>query len=235
MSLLLAESGIPAFLHSSEALPPKYANNIKAVLRELGIETEGTQEHIEEFLSELHIGFASAELCCRPFQRLKTIREEMGVRTVLNTAEKLLNYAGASRIMMGAFHRTAIQHIFPVFQRLGYQQAFIVQGAEGSEDVPVHRNSFVFTINESEMEAFILKPEDYGLKADEAAWDQTMSPAGQAEKITAILGGSEESGLDYERKQVIMNAGLRYYLFGHTTSIEEGADLAKSQLEQKGA
>ncbi|SCV39088.1 hypothetical protein BQ1740_0798 [Bacillus subtilis] len=30
-----------------------------------------------------------------------------------------------------------------------------------------------------------------------------------------------------------MNAGLRYYLFGHTTSIEEGTDLAKSQLKQK--
>lgn len=67
----------------------------------------------------------------------------------------------------------------------------------------------------------------------EAAVDQTMSPAGQAEKIKAILSGSEEAGLDYERKQVIMNAGLRYYLFGHTTSIEEGTDLAKSQLKQK--
>ncbi|MCY7832613.1 hypothetical protein MOD54_13155 [Bacillus spizizenii] len=155
------------------------------------------------------------------------------MHTVLNTAEKLLNYAGASHIMMGAFHLTAIQHIFPVFQKLGYQQAFIVQGGEGSEDVPVHRNSFVFTVNENQMESFILKPEDYGLKADEAAVDQTMSPAGQAEKIKAILSGSEEAGVDYERKQVIMNAGLRYYLFGHTTSIEEGTDLANSQLKQK--
>ncbi|AEP88129.1 hypothetical protein B0W20_11590 [Bacillus spizizenii] len=69
--------------------------------------------------------------------------------------------------------------------------------------------------------------------SDEAAVDQIMSQAGQAEKIKAILSGSEEAGLDYERKQVIMNAGLRYYLFGHTTSIEEGTDLAKSQLKQK--
>lgn len=69
--------------------------------------------------------------------------------------------------------------------------------------------------------------------SDEAAVDQIMSQAGQAEKIKTILSGSEEAGLDYERKQVIMNAGLRYYLFGHTTSIEEGTDLAKSQLKQK--
>lgn len=69
--------------------------------------------------------------------------------------------------------------------------------------------------------------------SDEAAVNQIMSQAGQAEKIKAILSGSEEAGLDYERKQVIMNAGLRYYLFGHTTSIEEGTDLAKSQLKQK--
>ncbi|CAM3169750.1 hypothetical protein MOD48_06290 [Bacillus spizizenii] len=61
VSLLLAESGIPAFLHSSDALPPKYATSIKAVLRELGVETEGTPEHIEKTLSKLMIGFASAE------------------------------------------------------------------------------------------------------------------------------------------------------------------------------
>ncbi|MED0869770.1 hypothetical protein [Bacillus spizizenii] len=37
--------------------------------------------------------------------------------------------------------------------------------------------------------------------SDEAAVDQIMSPAGQAEKIKAILSGSEEAGLDYERKK----------------------------------
>ncbi|MEC0586219.1 hypothetical protein P8840_08255 [Bacillus spizizenii] len=37
VSLLLAESGIPAFLHSSDALPPKYATSIKAFFGSLAL------------------------------------------------------------------------------------------------------------------------------------------------------------------------------------------------------
>ncbi|MED4803674.1 anthranilate phosphoribosyltransferase [Bacillus atrophaeus] len=233
VSILLAESGIPAFLHSSDTLPPKYAISIKAVLDKLGVKTDSSPEQTAKTVRELNIGFASAEIFWQPFSRFRTIRDDIGVRTVLNTAEKLLNYAGAANIMMGAFHRTAIQNIYPVFEKLRYEQAFIVQGAEGSEDVPVHRNSFVFTISGSDMSSFILKPEDYGLKADESAFDKTLTAESQAKKITALLSGNEDPSLDYERKQVLMNAALRYYLFGHTASIEEGAELAKSQLRQK--
>lgn len=59
---------------------------------------------------------------------MRKIREEIGVRTVLNTAEKLVNFSDADKLMMGAFHRTAIQKMHPVFQHLTYKEVFIVQG-----------------------------------------------------------------------------------------------------------
>lgn len=44
----------------------------------------------------------------------------------------------ANSIMMGAFHRTAINKITPIFSQLSYKDIFIVQGVKGSEDLPVH-------------------------------------------------------------------------------------------------
>ncbi len=53
---------------------------------------------------------------------------------------------------------------------------------EGSEDVPVHRGSFVFTIKNGVIDSFILKPEKFGLYADEAKLNKPLSAEEQAEK-----------------------------------------------------
>ncbi|MCY8006853.1 anthranilate phosphoribosyltransferase [Bacillus haynesii] len=233
VSLLLAGNGVPAFLHGSDALPPKYGTSIKDVLDKLGIPSETNLAQTAHSLEEASIGFAAAETFCKPFVRMRKIREEIGVRTVLNTAEKLVNFSDADKLMMGAFHRTAIQKMHPVFQRLTYKEVFIVQGAEGSEDVPVHRGSFVFAIKNGEIDSFILKPEEYGLYAEEAKLNKPLSAEEQAEKITAVLAGDESADTEYERKQVIMNTALRYYLFGHCTAIEEGVRTAEKQLKEK--
>lgn len=52
-------------------------------------------------------------------------------------------------------------------------------------------------------------------------------------KITAVLAGDESADTEYERKQVIMNTALRYYLFGHCAAIEEGVRTAEKQLKEK--
>ncbi|MEC1437856.1 anthranilate phosphoribosyltransferase [Bacillus sonorensis] len=231
-SILLAERGIPAFLHSSDSLPPKYGTSSKEVLQKLGIFIGGAAQAAKT-LEQLSIGFAAAEQLCSPFSRLRQIREDIGVRTVLNTAEKLVNFAGSDRLMMGAFHRTAIQKMHPVFTRLSYKEVFIVQGIEGSEDVPVHRGSFVFTIKNGDISSFILNPEAYGLHADERMLNKPLSAERQAQKIEAVLSGEQSADVEYERKQVIMNTALRYYLFRHCPTIEEGVRIAERQLKEK--
>lgn len=105
---------------------------------------------------------------------------------------------------------------------------FIVQGAEGSEDVPVHRGSFVFTIKKRRDRFLYIKAGKFGLYADEAKLNKPLSAEEQAEKITAVLAGDESADTEYERKQVIMNTALRYYLFGHCAAIEEGVRTAEN-------
>ncbi|MBU8683372.1 transferase [Bacillus haynesii] len=91
----------------------------------------------------------------------------------------------------------------------------------------------MFAIKSGAIDSFILKPEEYGLYADEAKLNKPLSAEKQAEKITAVLAGDESADTEYERKQVIMNAALRYYLFGHCAAIEEGVRTAEKQLKEK--
>src|SRR6478735_8041474 len=125
-----------------------------------------------------------------------------------------------------------INKIVPIFASLPFKHVYVVQGIEGSEDVPVHRSSFVFTISEGEMESFIVNPKEYGLFVEEEHFEKKISVEKQAEYVTRILEGESSSELTYVYNQVVLNAGLRYYLFGYEASIEKGVDYAKRQLAE---
>jgi anthranilate phosphoribosyltransferase len=232
-ALLLAEKGLPVFLHGSDSLPPKYGTAMKDILGELGIAVALSASQLTNIIEETRIGFASTEHYCPGLGRLRQVRIELGVRTLLNTIEKLLDLSLANSLMMGAFHRTAINKIAPIFKGLSYKNVYIVQGLEGSEDLPVHRNSFIYKISGDEIESLIVKPEDYGLLEEEFDKNLKLTANEQAEMIMAVLSGEKTGSIRYYYHQVVFNAGIRYYLFGSSVSIEEGIEMAKEQLSKQ--
>ncbi|OLS40391.1 anthranilate phosphoribosyltransferase [Bacillus sp. MRMR6] len=232
-ALLLAEKGQSVFLHGSDPLPPKYGTALKDILVELGIEVTLSASQLTNIIEETRIGFASTEQYCPGLSRLRQVRIELGVRTLLNTVEKLLDLSQANSLMMGAYHRTAINKIAPIFKGLSYKNVYIVQGMEGSEDLPVHRNSFIYRISGDEMESMIVKPEEFGLLEEEFDKNIKLTANEQAEIILALLSGEKTGAIRYYYHQVVFNTGIRYYLFGVAASIEEGIEMAKEQLSNQ--
>ena len=231
VSILMAERGVPVFLHSSDHLPPKYGTSIKSVLSRLGVKVDLPKESVTNSIIKYNIGFACTEFYCKPLKGLRKIREELHVRTMFNTIEKLLNISNAKSIMLGAFHKTAINKMTPIFKKLPFQTSFIVQGIEGSEDLPLHRNSFIYKIFDGEVLPEIVRPKDYGVQKNESEFEKKLSLDEQVNMILSILSGIEEKEQDYYRLQVIFNTGLRYYLFNYVSSVKEGMEIAHDQLK----
>jgi anthranilate phosphoribosyltransferase len=232
-AILMAEYGLPVFLHGSDALPPKYGTAMKEILSQLGVNVCQSSSSLSRTIGDAGIAFASTEEFRHSLGRLRKIREELGVRTLFNTVEKLLNLANAESLMMGAYHRTAINKIAPIFKELSYKNVYVVQGIEGSEDLPVHRNSFIFKITDNEMDSFIVKPEEFGLLAPELDKDIKLSAKEQADITMAILNGEKSKPMETYYHQVLFNTGIRYYLFGAVNDIGEGIEIAKNQLKSQ--
>ncbi|WP_165763706.1 anthranilate phosphoribosyltransferase [Halalkalibacter urbisdiaboli] len=233
VALLLSAIGIPVFLHSSDSLPPKYGSTIKAILEQLGIETMASVEGIERSLSTVQLGFADTEFHCRPLASLREIREEIGVRSLLNTVEKLIRVAQGEAVVLGVFHKTAINNLIPVVRKLPYKQMFIVQGIEGSEDIPVHRHSsFIYKVTEDGEEMLTVRPKDYQLEHQKDKEKEQLTLRQQVSIINEIIVGSENEYLHYFRDQVIFNAGIRLWLLERVSSIEAGIEEARYLLNQ---
>lgn len=233
VSILLAQAGLPVYLHSSDSLPPRKGLAIHQIIDKLGVAVNSTAEEISHSIKTINIGIAKTEALCPPLAAVRNVREEIGVRTFLNTAEKILNLADASSVMMGVFHRTVIDVNAAVLRSLGYNKAFIVQGAEGSEDLPIHRKSFIYEVTKESILTFDVDPNEYGLKHKKEAEKEKLNIEQQNELIIRILSGEESNEIVYYRDQVLWNTGVRYFLFGKHNSIEEGIQFAQQQLEER--
>ena len=234
-AILMAEYGFPVFLHGSDSLPPKYGTALKEILLQLGLNGSETPQGLAKTIEEAGIAFANTEEYCSSLGKLRGIRKELGVRTLFNTVEKLLNLANANSLMMGAYHRTAINKIAPIFKELSFKNVYVVQGMEGSEDLPVHRNSFIYKITDNKIESSIVKPEEFGLLVPELNKDVRLTVQEQSDITLAILSGEHSKSLQPYYNQVLFNTGIKYYLFGAVNDIGEGIEIAKQQLtEQRG-
>jgi anthranilate phosphoribosyltransferase len=226
-AFVLAANGLPATLHGSAPLPPKWGVTLPDVLRELGVSVWGAPaEALAGAAAESGFLFVPSESWCPPLGKLRAIREELGLRTVFNTAEKLLRFSDAAYMAAGVFHGTVFEKIARLVMDVGVKRGIIVQGMEGSEDLRVDKPTRTYLLRNGASELFIVDPEVYGLQAEMP--DVEWTAARQAEMTLSVLRGEAE--LPY-RNLVLLNSAVRLWIGEKAGSIEEGVSRARAALD----
>jgi anthranilate phosphoribosyltransferase len=243
-AFVLAASGMAVTLHGVREIGPKRGITLHAMLLTRGIDMDRIPiRRLASALRQLGVGYAPAERMCPPLADLHDIREQLGLRTVLNTAEKLVDYGDSPCLAMGIFHRTVAERYGEAAIRLGYRRTAIVQGMEGSEDLFVDRPTTVWIaegddVGRPEEKASqadrpdkepvvrrVIDPEAFGLKRDVP--DVEWTAASQIETAEAVLDGSAPAAFI---DMTVLNAAFRMHLSGRVESLEEGVALSRELL-----
>ncbi|MDQ1912409.1 anthranilate phosphoribosyltransferase [Paenibacillus sp. GD4] len=232
VSLLLASVGFSQVLHGSVALPPKLGQSVKELLEGLGVQVELEAKLWEKIFVSLHIGFIWTDLICPPFGRVRHVREQIGLRTFLNTVEKMINPVHSLNMVIGVNHKTAMEHLIHLLPKTGFETAYIVQGMEGSEDLPLHKNSSIRKVTPWGDESSTIDPSTFGFRG---APLEKCTKEVQLELLNRVISGDDSEEVQNERDHVIFNAGLRLYWFDKVGSYEEGFQLAASLLQRREA
>ncbi|MFC9710785.1 anthranilate phosphoribosyltransferase [Paenibacillus sp. NPDC056933] len=230
-AFVLAAAGLPVTLHGSEPLPPKWGVTLSVLLRKAGINTwEMDREDARSAALRTGVMYVSSEEWCAPLRQLRPLREELGFRTVLNTAEKLINFNQSPYLVFGVFHNTFLDRISKLLTRFQYRRAYVVQGMEGSEDLYIDRPTRVYAVEQGEMRLELVDPAAYDLDipAPELVW----TAAKQLEVGEAVLSGNGHIAFV---NQVLLNGGFRLYATGRVNSIEEGIYTCQGLLESGAA
>lgn len=224
VAAILATVGVRVCLHSSDPLPPKHGVTSKEVVKRLELQPSVNLVNARQAMQERHFSFLDTEAICVPLQRLRKIRMEIGVRTVINTAEKLLNLMSANFLVTGVFHKTALQKVSELLIQSDYEQACVVQGTDGSEDVATDRASVFHIIENGKWTSHVIDPKDLGLYQPRQVVN--LSALEQGMEIERVL--SHQS--DRFRNMVLLNSALRLWITNQVENVREGIQVAEGVL-----
>ncbi|MEO8458195.1 MAG: anthranilate phosphoribosyltransferase [Chloroflexota bacterium] len=226
-SIVAAAAGVPVVMHGEKDLGPKHGVPIGDVLESLGVDIDAEPAEVARQIEATGLGYMHQARFAPDIAVMREVREEVALRTVFATIEKIWNLASADYSIVGLAHLPYMEKMLAAASNLGFKRVLIVQGIEGNEDAPTSRACRAFLWQGSETEELRIDAAEYGLQAatkEEMAGGDAASNAAIAERILAGEPGAH-------RDLVLLNAGIRIWLSERAPSIGEGIELARKAID----
>ncbi|KOX94580.1 anthranilate phosphoribosyltransferase [Haloarcula rubripromontorii] len=234
--VVAAAAGTPVVVHSGDRVPTQKQDAYKHVLDELGVRTEIEPSESADMVDEVGFGFYYQPAFNPGIDALFDRRDQMGVRTFVNTVETLANPADAS-VHLGSFYHLAFAkkmvRTLKESETTSVERALFFQGMEGYDDVRPGETivaEWPVTGDESDDEDiadFEIRTGEYGMDIESEDL-QVEDVAGESAAITeAVLAGEREDGF---ADAVALNAALRIYAREDADSIQDGLEQARGAI-----
>jgi len=197
------------------------------VIEALGINLDMTSTQLERCLKEVGICFLYEPLAQNGLGHIIAIREKIGIRTIFNLLDPLINPAGAKLQVLGVYEPGLTETMAKVLISLGIKRGLVVHGEGTLDEISITGKSKVTEFKDGEIKTYFIKPEDFGMKRGKL--DEIRGGTGKqnAEIILEILRGVEGA----RRDVTILNAAAVFMIAGRVKDFNEGVKLANQSID----
>ena len=140
---------------------------------------------------------------------LTTIRDRLGLRTGINSVERLLNPANSKVAFLGVFHKPFVQKYVDIFSNR-YEKLVIVKGNEGTPEI--FSKCKYWICKNDQISEHTIDPADFGINYKKS-WDRITLK----ESLEAINNPSDEL-----IKIAKLNAAMVLFICEKVNTIQEG-------------
>jgi len=227
--LVAAAAGTPVAVHSGDHVPSQGGWAYKHVLDELGVVTDVSPATSARMVDEVGFGFYYQPQFNPGVDGLLDRREQMGVRTFLNTVETLANPASASVHIASFYHLSFAKKLADAIERsetLGFDRVTLVQGLEGYDDVRPGSTK-VAQWDAGRLTDFEIETSDYGMDFTAEELEVGNLPVDSARITEEVLTGERD---DQFGDAIALNAAVRLSARGDVEDIADGVERARSVI-----
>ncbi|MBC9986958.1 anthranilate phosphoribosyltransferase [Haloferax sp. AS1] len=234
--VVAAAAGTPVVVHSGDRVPTQKQDAYKHVLDELGVRTELDPEESADMVDDTGFGFYYQPRFNPAIHALWERRDNMGVRTFVNTIETIANPANAS-VHLGSFYHLAFAkkmvNTFEASEHHDLDRVLMFQGMEGYDDIrPGYTKVAEWTAGDdgdATFDDFDIETAEYGMdfEYDDLGVDEDDVAGDSAEITEAVLASERE---DRFADAVALNAALRIYAREDAETIDEGLEMARETI-----
>ncbi|OAI48248.1 hypothetical protein AYO45_05240 [Gammaproteobacteria bacterium SCGC AG-212-F23] len=227
-AILAASCGIKIAKHGGRAVSS--AAGSADVLEALGININLTPEKISQCIDEVGIGFCYAPLHHPALLKLKTLRKQLNIPTILNLIAPLINPAQPDHIILGVYDTKIIDLIAKTLQLSGTTRSIIAH-AHGIDEISCIGPATLLEVTKTAINKIIIDPKQFGLPYCSIEDLQGGSARENAQLLLAAFSGKNQAIAN----TCILNAALALYLYGKYNTIEEGIKHAKENINDGSA
>jgi len=228
-AFVVAGAGVPVAKHGNRNLSSK--SGAADALGVIGIDVMVGPDVVQRGLAEAGIGFMMAPMHHPAMKHVGPVRAELGCKTIFNILGPLTNPAGVKRQLTGAF---APDLIFPMAETLldlGSEKAWLVHGNDGMDEVSITGTTAVAALENGQITAMEIHPEDAGLPAYRLRDILGGSPQENGAALMGLMGG--EAGA--YRDAVLLNAAAALIIADRAATLKDGVDIARESIDSGAA
>ncbi|NUC73541.1 anthranilate phosphoribosyltransferase [Haloterrigena sp. SYSU A558-1] len=228
--LVAAAAGTPVVVHSGDRVPTQKATAYKHVLDELGIRTDLAPEESADMVDETGFGFYYQPAFNPGVHDLYDRRDQMGVRTFVNTIETVGNPANAD-VHLGSFYHLAfakkLTDLIRESDHLDYSRVIFFQGMEGYDDIRPGYTKVAEWNGGEELEDYEIETAEYGMEMENEDLEVDDVTADSATITEEVLTGERD---DHFADAIALNGAFRMYAREDVDSLEAGLERARDVI-----
>lgn len=195
------------------------------VLEAAGVNLALSPEGIARCIREVGVGFLFAQAHHGAMKHAAPVRQELGVRTLMNVLGPLTNPAGARRQLVGVYSAHLQEPLVRVLALLGAEHVLVVH-AEGLDEIALDTSTRVVELKDGRIEGYEITPEDFGIRRRPASELRAESPEASLTLVRHALTAPESAASDI----VALNAGAAIYAADVTATLREGVERAREVI-----
>ena len=225
-AIVVAGAGVPVAKHGNRNLSSR--SGAADALGQLGVDVMAGPEAAQRAMDEAGLCFMMAPVHHPATAHVGPTRAELGTRTIFNILGPLTNPAGVRRQLSGTYAREWIRPMAETLMALGSEAAWLVHGADGTDEVSIAGPSWVAELRGTQIHEREVHPEDAGLPVHpfEAILGGTAEENGRA--LAALLEGAPGA----YRDAVLLNAAAALVVAGRAGGLPEGVAMAAESIDR---
>jgi len=197
------------------------------VIESLGINLDMTSTQLERCIKEVGICFLYEPLVQNGLEHITTIRRKIGVRTIFNLLDPLINPAGASIQVLGVYEPGLTDTMAMVLKNLGIKRGLVVHGEDTLDEISITGKTKITEVIDVGIRSYFITPEDLGMKRREVSEIKGGTKRENAEIILEVLKGGQGA----RREITVLNAAATFVIAGRAKDFNEGIELANRSID----
>lgn len=225
-AFVVAGAGVPVAKHGNRAASSKAGSF--DVLEALGVDIELPIDVCARILAEIGIGAFFARTAHPAMRHVAPVRQELGLRTIMNCLGPLLNPVGARHQLVGVYDAALAVPLAQALVELGTARALVVHGDDGLDELTTTTTSTaVLATAGRACEPMRIDPEALGIPLAQPGDLAGGDAAENARILLAILDGEPGPRRDI----VVLNAGAALWAAGACDGLGQGIAAAASSID----